>query len=135
MTDFFLSGQKLAESMTRKGSLFPPGEEVPIDVLIGVAYVSQKNFFTGFREYIMSKRPELLPKFGYDFSAGEDVDSILNTFKNIGIKENMWIDAGETSASPKAITIALEKLVKKRDSGAKLVPSKVYAWTVTLLQV
>ena len=130
MSDYYSAGQKLADAMTRRGSLFPRGEEVPINVLLGAEYVSQKNFFIGFRIYIKNFRPELLPKFGYDISGGEDVDTILNTFKSIGIRENIWIGAGETSISPKAITNDLKKLVKKRDSGAGVAPSKVYAWTV-----
>ena len=89
VTDSFSSGQKLAELMIRPGSLFPPGEEAPINVLLGAEYTSQKNFLTGFRDYIRTKRPELLPKFGYDFSAGEDVDTILDAFKSVGIRENI----------------------------------------------
>ena len=54
MTDFFSSGQKLAESMIRPGSLFPPCKEVPINVLLEAKYV---NFFAGFREHIMNERP------------------------------------------------------------------------------
>lgn len=68
MTDFYSSGQKLANFMTGIGSLFPPGEEVPINVLLGAEALNQKDFFVGFRQYISANRPELLPKFGYDFS-------------------------------------------------------------------
>ena len=120
MTDFFSSGQKLAESMTRRGSLFPPDEEVPVDVLLGVEHVSQKDFFRGFREVIKNHRPELLPKFGYDISAGEDVDTILDALKSIGIKENIWLGVDVTSASPKMLTNYPKELVKKRDLEAEV---------------
>lgn len=131
ITDFYSSGQKLAEVMTSPGSLFPSGEEVPISVLLGAEDLDQKQFFVGFRRYILSTRPELLPKFGYDFSVtSNDVDSILNTFQEIGITQNIWIGDGITNCLLRGTT-RLEEILAKRDaySGSGLVPFKVYAWT------
>ena len=131
ITDFFSSGQKLAEVMTRSGSLFPPGENVPINVLLGAETLAEKDFFRGFRQYISNKRPQLLQKFGYDFSdTSHSVDEILDTFDRLGIKENIWIGDGITNCLPRSTT-RLEKILAKRDSysGSGLAPFKVYAWT------
>ena len=132
ITDFFLSGQIFAEVITKSGSLFPPGEEVPLNVLLGAEALDQKDFFQGFRQYISSNRKELLPKFGYDFSDPSiDVDQILSTFEGIGIKEHIWIGDGITNCLPRSDN-RLKQIVTKRDShdGISLAPFKVYAWTV-----
>ena len=131
ITDFYSSGQKLAKLMTRSDSLFPPGEDVPIDVLVGAEALNQKNFHRGFKEYISQSRPELLPKFGYDFSGSNDIDDILDTFEEIGITENIWMGDGITNCLFKPRT-RLKEILAKRDSytGSGLAPFKVYAWTV-----
>lgn len=103
---------------------------MPINVLLGAEALDQKGFFLGFRQYISTNRPELLPKFGYDFSGTDiEVDKIFDTFEEIGIKENIWVGAGSTNWSPIPITERLKKLVAKRDSGSEVAPCKVYAWT------
>ena len=129
--NFYSSGQKLAEVMTRRGSLFPPGEVVPLKVLLGAETLEQKDFFRGFRQFISNSRPELLPKFGYDFStASLDIDAILNTFAELGIRKNIWIGDGITNCFLRS-TSRLKKIIAKRDSyGVGLAPFKVYAWTV-----
>ena len=134
ITDFFSSGEKLAEVITRSGSLFPHGEEVPINILLGAVKLDQKEFFRGFRQYVLNNRPELLPKFGYDFSdTSYDVDEILNAFEEVGIRENIWIGDGDANClrifRPDT---RLKKIIAKRDSydGSSLAPFKVYAWTV-----
>jgi len=131
ITDFYTSGQKVAQKMTAAGSLFPLGEDVPINVLLGAEELNQKDFFKGFRQYISANRPKLLPKFGYDFSGrGLNVDDILHTFKEIGITENIWVGAGISSSLPNSITEQLKTLVAERDSDSAVAPCKVYAWTV-----
>ena len=133
MMNYSGSGEKVAELMTREGSLFPLGEDVPINVLLGAETPDQKDFFLGFRDYISTNRPELLPKFGYVFSGTDiGVDEILNTFEGMGITENIWVGAGNVNC----LTMPIEKLryaLAKRDSytdGSGLAPFKVYAWTV-----
>ena len=129
--DFFSSGKKLAEVMTKSGSLFPPGKDVPVNVLLGAETLDQKDFFLGFRHYISKNRPQLLQKFGYDFSdTSNTVDEILNTFDELGIRENIWIGDGTINCLPRS-TSRLEKILAKRDSydGSGLAPFKVYAWT------
>ena len=132
--DFFLSGQKFAEVITRSGSLFPSGEEVPINVLLGAVSLDQKDFFRGFRQYILSNRPELLPKFGYDFSDPNiDINEILKTFEGLGIRENIWMGDGTANClRPFRSDKRLKQIIAKRDSydGTSLAPFKVYAWTV-----
>lgn len=132
ITDFYSSGQKLAEVMTKRGSLFPPGEVVPMNVLLGAERTDQKEFFRGFRHHVSKWRPELLPKFGYDFSAtSNDIDDMLNTFEELGIRENIWMGDGRTNCLPQSYS-RLEKILARRDSGksSRLAPSKVYSWTV-----
>ena len=132
ITDFYSSGKKLAEEMTKVGSLFPPGEVVPINVLLGAEYLDQKDFFRGFRQYILEKRPELLPKFGYDFSSTSlDIEEILNTFEEMGITENIWIGDGITNCLLfTRDDTRLKEILNKRDSNTSgLAPFKVYAWT------
>ena len=118
--------------MTRPGTLFPPDEKSQLMFYLELSMHPKTISLQNFGNTHMSKwpGPELLPKFGYDFSAREDVDTILNAFKDIGIKENIWIGAGATSISPKPITNYLMKLVKKGDSETEVVPIKVHAWTV-----
>ena len=132
ITDFFSSGRQLAEAMTRSGSLFPPGEIVPINVLLGAEGIDQKDFFRGFRQYISDNRPELLHKFGYDISdTNNDVDEILQAFEEVGITENIWVGDGITNCLTKSDS-RLKKILDKRDSYTNkgLAPFKVYAWTV-----
>ena len=134
ITDFYLTGQILAETMTRSDSLFPPGEVVPINVLLGAEMLDQKDFFRGFRQYISTNRPELMQKFGYDFSdTSNDVDEILQAFEEVGIRENIWVGDGITNClTPFRSYSRLRKILDKRDSyiSSGLAPFKVYAWTV-----
>ena len=134
IADFYSSGRKLAEAMTRKGSLFPPGKVVPINVLLGAEKLDQKEFFHGFRQYISESRPELLQKFGYDFSdTSNDVDEILNTFEEVGIRSNIWIGDGITNCfRPLKSNSRLMKILARRDSYdiSGQAPFKVYAWTL-----
>lgn len=131
ITDFYSSGQKLAELMTRRDSLFPSGENVPINVLLGAEALNQKNFLRGFREYISQNRPELLLKFGYDISGNDKIDDILDTFKEIGFTKNIWVGDGITNCLPRS-TKRLKEILAKRDSyaGSGLAPFKVYTWTI-----
>lgn len=131
VNDHNLSGEQVAIEMTKAGSLFPPGAVVPsIKVLLGVEKLNQKQFFSGFRKYIEKNRPELLPKFGYDFSSERSlgIDTILAAFQEVGIQENIWMGDGITNCLPLDNTRLIE-ILKKRDSSTKLAPLKVYAWT------
>ena len=128
--DYTFSGRQLAIEITKRGSLFPPGEIVPkCNVLLGAEKLVQKNFFRGFRQYIQENRPELLHKFGYDFSNQDlNMDDILATFEELGIREHIWIGDGITNCLLRRNT-RLVKLVQRRDSNFQRAPFKVYAWT------
>ena len=131
MKDYMFSGRQLAIEITKRGSLFPPGEIVPkINVLLGAQELGQKNFFRGFRQYIQENRPELLHKFGYDFSNQNlKIDDILATFEELGIRENIWMGDGITNCFTRN-NERLIKILQRRDSNSpQLAPSKVYAWT------
>ena len=121
----------MAIEITKAGSLFPPGAFVPsIKVLLAAEKLNQKHFFSGFRKYIKKNRPELLPKFGYDFSSERDVgiDVILAAFEEVGIQDNIWMGDGITNCLPMGNTRLIE-ILKKRDSSSERAPFKVYAWT------
>ncbi len=49
--DFKDSGEKLAKIITQSNSLFPPGKDVPIHVLLGAEAIDQDQFFVGFLDY------------------------------------------------------------------------------------
>lgn len=132
ISDYFSSGQKLAQVLTGSESLFPPDEDVPLSLVLSTGDLDTKDFFVGFRESIQQNRPELLPKFGYVFSdpwSSLDVDVILNTFESIGITDNIWVGDGITNCLPRDIK-RLKTLLAKRDSAAGLAPHKVFAWTL-----
>ena len=128
------SGRQLAIDITKEGSLFPPGADTAsINVLLSahLKNVGNKEFATGFREYIMENRPELFPRFGYDFSNRElDIDSVLAMFEELGIRENIWMGDGSSNCFPKSDDKLL-KILEKRDSATVSgnAPFKVFAWT------
>ncbi len=131
ITEFKGSGEKLAKVITQSNSLFPPGKDVPIHVLLGAEAFNQNQFFVGFLAYIKSKRPELFDKFGFDFSGTDaTVDEILQAFKEIGIKKNIWVGDGIINCIPRG-TSRLERILAKRDElGSDVAPFKVYSWTI-----
>ncbi len=95
ISDLKKSGEKMATMMTQSGSLFPPGESIPLHVLLGAEDIEQKEFFVGFRKYLKINRLELLDQFGYDFTGTDtDINEILRTFKEIGIRRNIWVGDG-----------------------------------------
>ena len=131
VTDFKSSGANLAKIMTQNGSLFPPGMNVPLYILLGAESIEQKDFFVGFREYVMNNRDDILDNFGYDFSGTDStIDDILSTFEEIGIKKNIWVGDGIINCIPRG-THRLQRLLKKRDqSDSDTIPFKVYSWTI-----
>ena len=127
-----LSGKQLAVEMTKEGSLFPPGADTAsINVLLGAQELDQKDFFTGFRQYIMDNRLELLPQFGYDISNQDlEIDDILAAFEELDINENIWIGDGISNCISRG-NKRLIKILQRRDSATNngIAPFKVYGWT------
>ena len=125
------SGRQLAIQMTKAGSLFPPGAVVPpINVLLGAQELDQKRFFRGFRQYIQENRPELLQKFGYDFSNQElKIDDILAAFEELGIRKNIWIGDGINNCLSRGNDRLIQVLERRDSFSPGLAPFKVYAWT------
>ncbi len=130
ISDFKKSGEKIAKMMTQSGSLFPPGESIPLHVLLGAEDIEQKEFFVGFRKYIKINRPELLDQFGYDFSGTDtDIDEILRTFKDIGIRKNIWIGDGTINCWFRG-THRSKQIIARRDQLDTEFDFKVYSWTI-----
>lgn len=105
-----------------------------LNVLLCVHSVDDKELFLGAITTIHRQRPEMIDKIGFDVSNNDELDTIGNMYRELGIEGHRWQGDGATNCfSFMRATGRMNSIVKNRDAGeASSYVDKAYQWTIDI---
>lgn len=104
-----------------------------LNVLLSVHSIDDKEVIQGAVQTIQRQRPEMIDKIGFDINNNDDLHTIENLYRQLGVRGHRWQGDGMTNClSFFRPATRMNSILKNRDSGGFV--DKAYQWTIDIPQ-